>query len=1001
MDPQRQRIQEDLRGLVAGEVRCDDVFLQLYASDASIFQIRPLGVVRPRSTEDVAACLRYCHENQLPVHPRGAGTGLAGESLGEGIVLDCSVGMRSILEIGPDFVRLQPGVVHERLNASLRKHGRLFGPDPAMSPVTTMGSVVAIDASGRHWLKYGSARRHVRKLRLVLADGTRLDAGREPLIAGTSYDPDERRRELINRLVQLVRQSGDLLRQYRPHAKLNRSGYQLFDVLHDDYFDLAGLLCGSEGTLGVISEMTLGTAPLPQHIGMVILMFDRLDAAARAVRDVVDCGPTTCDLMDRRHLGLARQVDPRYETLIPEKTEAILLVEVEGDSPTDVRERLRRIIDQVKVRRALAFEARQAVSLEQLELFGQLPREVTPLLHRMKGATRPLPFVEDFAVPPESLPEVLIEIQNVLKRHEVTASLFAHAGHGQLHVRPFLNLHDPEHTALLEKLASDLYDVVLSVKGTISGEHADGLSRSPFLRRQYGELYDVFREVKRCFDPKNILNPGKIIASESNSFAFRLRPSAPLNPSSPITNGEAAADAEPAAPREVVELQLSWTQEQVLQEARNCNGCGLCRSQNTQVRMCPIFHYAPAEEASPRAKANLMRALLTGRLEPSTELTDTFKAVADLCVNCQQCRLECPAGVDIPRLMLEAKAAYVENNGLRLAEWLLTRHDLLGTVGSLVAPLTNWLLENRVFRRLLERTIGIAETRKLPTFTSRVFMRRAKTRHLTKPSRDAGRKVLYFVDTYANYHDPLLAEALVAVLEHNGATVYVPPDQGQSGIAQISLGAADLARRTAERNVKQLADSVRQGYTVVTAEPSAALCLKIEYPTLLDDEDSRLVAENTFEACTYLWNLHQTGKLQLDFKPINAVVGYHTPCHLKALEVGSPGESLLRLIPGLTVAAVECGCSGMAGTFGLTRDNFDLSLEIGAPLLERLREPGLDRGATECSSCRMQIEQGAGLKTLHPLKLLALATGLMPGLREQISGLMARAAKSPESAEPA
>jgi Fe-S oxidoreductase len=259
-------------------------------------------------------------------------------------------------------------------------------------------------------------------------------------------------------------------------------------------------------------------------------------------------------------------------------------------------------------------------------------------------------------------------------------------------------------------------------------------------------------------------------------------------------------------------------------------------------------------------------------------------------------------------------------------------------------------------------------------------MRRAKARHLTKPSRDAGRKVLYFVDTYANFHDPLLAEALVAVLEHNGATVYVPPEQGQSGIAQISLGAAELARRTAARNVKLLADAVRQGYSVVTAEPSAALCLKIEYPTLLDDEDSRLVADNTYEACTYLWNLHQSGKLQLDFKPVNAVVGYHTPCHLKALEVGSPGENLLRLIPGLTVAGVECGCSGMAGTFGLKKENFRKSIRVGRQLIETVREADWVAGTTECSACKMQMEQGTSKPTIHPLKLLALSYRLLPEL---------------------
>ena len=991
MDPQRQRIQEDLRGLLDGEVRCDDVFRQLYASDASIYQIKPLGVARPRSTEDVAACLRYCQENQIPVHPRGAGTGLAGESLGQGIVLDVSVHMRSILEFDEASVRLQPGVVHERLNTALRKRGRIFGPDPAMSAVTTMGSVVAIDASGRHWLKYGSARRHVRKLRVVLADGTRLDVGREPLVNGVSVDSNERLRDLVNQLVYLLRSNEELLKKHRPRSRLNRCGYQVFDVLREDSLDLAGLLCGSEGTLGVITELTVDTDPLPQHVGMVMLMFERLESAARAVQDVVDLEPTSCDLMDRRHLGLARQVDPRYESLIPASTEAILLVEVEGPDPTTVRDRLRRIIDQVKGRKGLAFDARQALSREHLDLFGQLPREVTPLLHRMRGATRPLPFVEDFAVPPETLPETLIEVQNVLKRHEVTASLFGHAGHGQLHIRPFIDLTDPAQVGQMESLASDLYDVVLKVGGTISGEHADGLSRSPFLRRQYGEAYNVMREVKRIFDPLNVLNPGKIIGPDGERFVHSLRPAtveAPpqIEPTEPITIGDAATLPVPPPAPKLIELQLSWSQDEVWQASQACNGCGVCRAQNNQVRMCPIFRFAPAEEASPRAKANLMRAVLSGRLEPSIINTDEFKAVADLCVNCGQCRFECPAGVDIPRLMLEAKAEYVANNGLRLAEWLLTRHDLLGAVGSLAAPLANWLVANRTFRWMLEKVVGIAQARKLPTFASRVFLRRAKTRLLTRPTaRGTGRKVLYFVDTYANYHDPQLAESLVAVLEHNGLSVYVPPVQGQSGIAMISLGAADLARKTAARNVRMLAEAIRQGYTVVVSEPSAALCLKVEYPILLNDEESKLVADNTFEACDYLWKLHTGGKLQLDFKPVNAVVGYHQPCHQKALEIGSPGESLLRLIPGLNVVSVEKGCSGMAGTFGLKRENFRNSIRAGWDLIETVRNADWTAGTTECSACKMQMEQGTDKPTIHPLKLLALSYRIMPELNSLLT----------------
>jgi len=985
MDPQRTRIQEDLRGLVEGDVRCDDVFLQLYATDAGLHQIKPQGVVRPKSTDDVAAVLRYCHENRIPLHARGAGSGLAGESLGPGIVLDFSAHMRRILEIGESTVRLQPGVVHERLNTALAKVGRIFGPDPANSVVTTMGSVVAIDGSGRRWLKYGSARRQVRSLRIVLADGTRLDdVGREPLIGGFSVSPDERRRDLVNRLVRVVADNRELIERKRPKSRLNRSGYQLFDVLREDSFDLAGLLVGSEGTLAVVTEMTLDTKPVPRHVGMAMLLFERLDNAARAVQDVVDFEPTACDLMDRRHLGLAREIEPRYESLIPPNTEAVLLVEVDADDPTAVRDRLRKIIEQVKLRKGLAFEARQALSRENLELFSQLPREVTPLLHRMKGATRPLPFVEDFAVPPERLPEVLVDVQNVLKRHHVTASMFGHAGHGQMHVRPFLDLADPTHVAMLEPLASELYEVVLGVGGTISGEHGDGLTRTPFLRRQYGELCDVFREIKRIFDPESILNPGKIVAEAPQALTNRLRPTEmPTAPLEPV----AAADGGPAevVPRELIELQLKWTPSEILQSARSCNGCGVCRAQNPAVRMCPIFRFAPAEEASPRAKANLMRAMLTGELPPESVKTDEFKAVADLCVNCQQCRLECPAGVDIPRLMLEAKAAYVSTNGLKLAEWLVTRHDLLGKLGALAAPIANRLIANRTFRWLLEKLIGIAQTRKLPTFASRVFMRRPKTRQLMKPTRNAARKVLYFVDTYANYHDPQLAESLVAVFEHNGVSVYVPPGQGSSAMAMITLGAAEHARREARRNISILAEAVRQGYTIVTAEPSAALCLKIEYPLLIDDDESRLVAANSTEACGYLWGLHSAGKLQLDFKPVNAVVGYHTPCHLKALEIGSPGESLLKLIPGLTVHSVEKGCSGMAGSYGLKKENFRNSIRAGWDLISTVRDADWNAGTTECSACKMQMEQGTSKPTVHPLKLLALSYRLMPELNNLLN----------------
>jgi Fe-S oxidoreductase len=310
---------------------------------------------------------------------------------------------------------------------------------------------------------------------------------------------------------------------------------------------------------------------------------------------------------------------------------------------------------------------------------------------------------------------------------------------------------------------------------------------------------------------------------------------------------------------------------------------------------------------------------------------------------------------------------------------MLTRLDWYGAIGGFFGPLANWALRNRQARWLLEKTFGIAQGRKLPRFTTRTFLRRATRMRLTRPTRRTGRKVAYFVDNYANYHDPALAEAMVAVMEHNGIAVYVPPTQQPSGMSMISHGALAAARKTAQHNVALLAETVRQGYHIVCTEPAAALCLTHEYLHLLgDDDEARRVAENTSEACTYLWGLHRSGTLQLDFKPINGTVSYHMPCHLKALGVGSPGENLMRLIPGLQVVRTERGCSGMAGTFGLKRENFRRSVRAGWGLISSLRDPRLQAGTTECSACKMQMEQGTTKPTVHPLKLLALSYGVMP-----------------------
>ncbi len=929
MDPERERIQADLRGLVKGDVRCDDVFLHLYSTDASIYELRPQAVVRPRTLADVVACVEYAAENHLPIHPRGAGTGVAGESLGRGIVLDFSRYMRRVLESGEDRIRIQPGIVHAQLNEYLRPTGRHFGPDPAMSNVTTMGSVIAVDAGGSHWLKYGSARRHVIGLQIVLPDGDVLEVGREPL-GMSRAELETPRGHLVHVLAEILRRNAELIDTHQPKSVVNRSGYHL-DVLTDDHLDLAGLLTGSEGTLAVITEATVATSPLPKHRGVALLLFDRLESAARAVLDILPLEPSACDLMDRRHLSLARESTVQYDLLIPAETEAALLVEQEGDTLVAVSDKLAQVIDRVRRKKRLAFHALQAQDREEMDLFWRLSRKVVPTLYRMKGSTRPLPFIEDMAVPPAALADFLVRMQNVLKQHQVTASLFGHAGHGQLHLRPFLDLSQPDHVTRMAQLAADLYGEVIAIGGTISGEHADGLSRTAFIRRQYGPLADVFRQVKHVFDPQNILNPGKIVSDDAALLTSNLRHLVVPTPAAVSENGN-GAEPQPTNPAAPQTWQLKWADDDIAQAARNCNGCGACRSQLNDVRMCPIFRFAPAEESSPRAKANLMRSILTGELPLTTLTSDECKSVTDLCVNCHMCRLECPASVDIPKLMMEGKGSYVQINGLSSTDWLMTRIDRLSALGGRFPRLANAAIRSGLARWLMEKFLGIAQGRKLPRFAPRNFMRIAARRRLTRPTRRDVSKVLYFVDTYANHHDPQLAEAFVSVLEHNAVAVYVHPGQQSSGMPMISLGALAAARSVASHNVALLAEAVRQGYHVVATEPAAALALTHEYPALLDDDDARLVADHTSEACAYLWHRHQSGKLQLDLQPINAILGYHMPCHVKALQTGSPGENLLRLIPGLVVERTENSCSGMAGTFGLKRENYRASLRAAARL---------------------------------------------------------------------
>jgi Fe-S oxidoreductase len=579
-----------------------------------------------------------------------------------------------------------------------------------------------------------------------------------------------------------------------------------------------------------------------------------------------------------------------------------------------------------------------------------------------------VPFVEDVVVPPEAVPDFLRRLQAVLKQCDVTAMLFAHASHGQLHVRPYADPRDPEARTRLERLADAIYGDVVAVGGTIGGEQGLALSRTAFFATHFPDLARVFAAVKKVFDPAGILNPGMIVGTSAAPAGWRPPLVTQLPPPLPM---------------------LTWTTERLADEVDACNGCGSCRSQSPTMRMCPMYRENPAEEASPRAKANLMASLLSGRLDPRSLGQDAVREIADTCFNCHQCRTDCSAGVDIPAIVTELKAAHADINSLDLHAWLLSRVDTLSALGGAVRPLANRAIANPQARWVMEKVLGVARGRKLPRFTGQQVIRWATRRGLTRPSRRSGPRVLYFLDTFARRHDPLLVKAFVAVLEHNGIGVFIDPRQASAGMPLVAAGAVDAARRLARTNLRVLTEAVRLGYRIVATEPSAVTCIVHDYPLLLEDDEMDRVVAATTDAATFLWELHREGRLRLDFQPLLASAGasqqpasrilYHAPCHARIGRDRSPAEHLLRLVPGLTIDTADRGCSGMAGTFGLARQNYRTSLRVGLGLVSAMRSTGIEAGATECSGCRIQMEQGTSKPTVHPVKLLAKSYGLLAG----------------------
>jgi len=954
-----QQLQDDLRGEYRGGLRFDPPALALYATDASPFQVVPFGVAVPAGEADLITLVRYAHEHGIPLHPRGAGTGLAGESLGPGLVVDLTTGFRSIPEVTPDFIRAEVGVTPRELNAALAPLGRRFAPDIGSGDTCTVGGVVANNASGPNLFRHGYTRDHLLGLRVVWDSGeiAALRSPPEPLA-----EAGLRTTEIRSQTAGLIVANREMLQLTRPATEFTRCGYQLHDVATAAGLDLARILVGSEGTLGVVTSATLKAVPLPGGSAAFVAAFDTLPAALRAGLTLRAAGGVvSCDLLDQRLLSLARADVARSPVAVPLTAAAVLVAGFEADSPADALAAAAAAFARMSAAFPLAPLAAPTATDSGLSAIRRFRAAASTGSHAEAARARPTAFVEDVAVPGEELVRFVAGANVILRRNDLSGSFLIHVLAGIVHTRPLVDLADPEDRRRMWAVGEQMHSLAVALGGTVSGQHGTGLARTPWVRKQFGDaVAGVFRELKQVFDPTAILNPGKIVGPDPSRPAWPLREPAPV----------------------ARQPLLLWGESSPTVEAARCNGCGDCRTRSAPVRMCPMFRIHGTEAASPRAKAMLIRQLTGEQLAE-----DAARAVAELCVNCKMCRSECRSRVNVPKLALEAKAAHHATHGLDRDRWFLARIEWLTGFAANFPFVSNLLLGRPGFRWLLEKTVGLSRRRTLPKVTHRSFLRRAKRRGLTRvpPHRPGAVRLAYFADTFVNYADPTVGEAAVAVLRHHGAEVVVPPRQRGCGVAPLSQGDVEAATERAAYTVRVLADLVRDGFTVVCSEPTAALTLTQDYLDLLDSDDALLVAENTVELTDLLWRWHADGKLRTDFAPVRLNLGHHVPCHVKALTDAPAGPKLLALIPGVTVTLIDRSCSGMAGPHGLLASAYAGSLDAGRPLFDELRQPHVGYGSTECGPCRLQMQEGSGKRALHPIQYLAHAYGLMPGLWDRLA----------------
>lgn len=961
-----RELEEALTGAVSGEVRLDGYTRHLYSTDASMYAIEPVGVLFPRSRDDVSAAVEVAGRFGVPLLPRGAGTSLGGQTVGAALVLDFSRHMNRIQRIDPDArcAVVQPGVVQDDLNRAAAQHGLMFAPDTSTSNRATLGGMIGNNSCGARSARYGMTIDHVDSLEVVLADGSLADFGaRDEARVAELARRDTLEGRLYRELPRLVSCRAEAIRRDVPPHWRRSGGYRLERMLPaTGPFNLTQLVTGSEGTLAITTEATVRLVPSPQAVAALVGHFESLTASIEAAAVAVECGATAVELVDRMILDLAR-ASPTHRHLADHLVgdpAAILWIEFYGDSLPEAAAGMERLQERWTAL-GMGYATVAAPTPAQQKGFRELRKAGQGLLvSGGKGRERSLAFVEDTAVPPERLAEYTTRFRRLLEENGLRAGFYGHASAGCLHIRPFMDLTRAGEVERMRRVAEEVCALVREYGGMNSSEHGDGLVRSEFNRRIFGEeLYGAMREVKRIFDPGNLLNPGKIV--DSPAMTENLR--------------------EPALPPAVgLATHFPFPVEDGMRGAANrCMRIGACRKSPVGGgTMCPSYMATREEQHSTRGRAMALVKALSAS-DPAEAMSDPrLHEILDLCLECKACKSECPLSIDMAAMKSEVLAQHYSRRGVPLRARFFGHARMLNRLGSAVAPLSNLPTRLGPARALLEWAVGIDRRRPLPRFRrslQRWFATRRKGATGTGVAARSDRGIVVFLaDSFASYTEPEIGIAAVELLEAAGWKVELAGDVC-CGRSLISKGLLDAARARHRELIRVLAPYARAGAPIVGCEPSCILTLADELIVLNpDSEDARIIAGQARMVDELVADAAADGSLPFseDAEVAGRTILFHGHCHQKAARATPASVRLLQSIPGASVDVLDAGCCGMAGSFGFETEHYDLSLRIGGmrlfPAVEAAPPDALI--AATGVSCRQQIAHGTGRPARHPITLV-------------------------------